>query len=124
MVNLEIFDPTLCCSTGVCGPSIDPELLRISTAINVLNKKGLLVKRYNLAQEPKEYVINKYVNNLLVTVGVNALPITVLNGEVVKSGNYPTNKELSELLGINEDELTVNKNKKENCGCNKNSECC
>ncbi len=124
MVNLEIFDPALCCSTGVCGPSIDPELLRISTAINVLNKKGVFVKRYNLSQEPKEYVNNKVVNNLLRSAGVNALPITVLNGEIVKSGSYPSNKELSEWLGISSIELSARKIKKPYSCCNGNTGCC
>lgn len=24
MVKLQVFDPAMCCSTGVCGPSVDP----------------------------------------------------------------------------------------------------
>jgi hypothetical protein len=124
MVNLEIYDPALCCSTGVCGPSIDPELLRISTAINVLNKKGVSIKRYNLSQEPQAYVNNKDISDLLISVGVKALPITVVNGEVVKSGIYPSNKELCEWLGINSIELATKKIKKPDSCCNGNTECC
>ena len=124
MMKLEIFDPAMCCSTGVCGPSIDPNLLRVSTVVNVLNKKGIPVKRYNLSEEPLAYVNNIEVNKLLKSQGVSALPITILNGEIVKSGGYPTNKEFSDWLGINEFELSAKKIKNPNSCCGGNTECC
>jgi hypothetical protein len=124
MINLDIFDPAMCCSTGLCGPSIDPELLRLSTVINVLHSKGIIVRRHNLSQEPQEYANNKVVSNLLRSQGVNALPITVLNGEIVKSGSYPTNKEFAEWLGINEFELSARKIKRPNNCCSGKTGCC
>ena len=124
MISLEIFDPAMCCSTGVCGPSIDPELLRVSTVINVLMSKGIKVVRHNLSQEPYAYVSNKLVSDLLVSRGVSALPITILNGQIVKIGSYPTNRELSEWLRINEQDLSAkNVNKSSSC-CDGNSGCC
>ena len=44
-MKIEIFDPAMCCETGVCGPSIDPELMRMSTVINALKEKGIIIKR-------------------------------------------------------------------------------
>ena len=88
MSKLEIFDPAMCCSTGVCGPSVDPELLRVSTIVNILNKKGFNVVRHNLSQEPQAFVQNQLVSELLKTKGSEALPITLLDGKVVKSGSY------------------------------------
>jgi hypothetical protein len=26
MAKMQVFDPAMCCSTGVCGPSVDPTL--------------------------------------------------------------------------------------------------
>lgn len=124
MNNIEIFDPAMCCSTGLCGPSIDPELLRISTVVNVLNKKGFNVIRHNLSQKPQAYVTNIEVSNLLKSKGVNALPITILNGEIVKSGSYPTNKEISRWLGIKEFELSARKLKNPNSCCSGKPGCC
>ena len=124
MISLEIFDPAMCCSTGLCGPSIDPELLRVSSVINVINKKGFNVIRHNLTEEPMAYVNNKEVNSILKKDGVKGLPITVLNGEIVKSGSYPTNKELSSWLGINEIELSAKKIKKPNKSCGGKVGCC
>jgi len=63
MIKLEIFDPAMCCSTGVCGPSIDPELLRVSIIVNNLNKKGINVIRHNLSQEPQAFINNPLVSN-------------------------------------------------------------
>ena len=34
MKKIEIFDPAMCCSTGVCGPGVDPELLRMATMVS------------------------------------------------------------------------------------------
>jgi len=124
MSKLEIFDPAMCCSTGVCGPSVDPELLRVSTIVNILNKKGFNVIRYNLSQEPQAFVQNQKVSELLKSKGSEALPIMILNGKVVKSGSYPSRKEFSEWLEIDASELNPNiikKTKKCCCGDNEGS---
>jgi hypothetical protein len=106
MSKVEIFDPALCCPTGVCGPSVDPELTRVATAIFLLEKKGFAIKRYNLGTEPAYFIENKEVNNILHKKGPDSLPITVLDGNIAKIGIYPTNEELAEWFGIKEDELS------------------
>ena len=53
MKKMIIFEPAMCCSTGVCGPAVDKELLRVSTVLNNLKNKGILVERYNLTSNPK-----------------------------------------------------------------------
>ena len=62
MKKMIIFDPSMCCSTGICGPGVDSELLRVSTALNDLKKKGILVERYNLTSNPQIFVDNKQIN--------------------------------------------------------------
>ena len=100
MKNIEIFDPGMCCSTGVCGPGIDPELMRMATLVNSLARKGIQIKRHNLSNEPQDFVANKLVGALLAKEGAEVLPITLLDGEVVKTHQYPTNEELSGWLGM------------------------
>lgn len=124
MKKIEVFDPAMCCSTGVCGPSVDPDLLRISTVFNNLKNKGYEVVRHNLSEEPLLYSTTEVVSKVLKKEGVRALPITLLDGEVAKSGSYPTNKELSEWLGVNQIELTARKIKKTNTCCGGDTECC
>lgn len=106
MKKVEIFDPALCCATGVCGPSVDPELVRVATAIFLLGKKGYEVKRYNLGFEPAIFVENKEVNTILHEKGPDSLPITIVEGKVTKIGTYPTNAEWAEWFGVQAEELT------------------
>lgn len=111
MSKIEIFDPAMCCPTGVCGPSVDPELTRVATAIFSLEKLGIDIERYNLASEPDPFIQNTEVNKLLNEKGPDSLPIVIVNGDVVKIGEYPTNEELSAWAGIDVKELTPQKPK-------------
>ena len=65
MSRVEIFDPAMCCSTGVCGPGVDPELLRVATIISNLQKIGKDIVRHDLADDPDAYIKNKTVNDVL-----------------------------------------------------------
>ena len=117
MKKMIIFDPAMCCSTGVCGPSINTELLRVSTVINKLKSEGILVERYNLTSNPQIFVDNKIVNKVLMEKGVEVLPITMVDGEIVKYGSYPTNNEFCTLLEIPAETLKTNIKKANSCGC-------
>lgn len=106
MKKVEIFDPAMCCSTGVCGPGVDPNLTRVASTVYSLEQKGVDIKRFNLANDPAAFVDNETVNRILQEKGADALPITFLDGEVAKVGVYPTNKEFSEWLEVSAEELT------------------
>ena len=62
MAKIEIFDPAMCCSTGVCGPSIDKELLRVATVIKNIEKAGIKITRYGLSSNPQAFIMNTKVN--------------------------------------------------------------
>jgi len=112
MKTIEIFDPAMCCPTGLCGPSINPELMRIAAIVESLKKRGIDIKRHNLRDEPKLYVSNKTINEYLMKYGAEGLPITLVDGEVAISRSYPTTKQLSEWTGINLDFIPIiNRNK-------------
>jgi len=100
MKTMFIYEPALCCETGVCGVSVDPELLRISTVANNLKKNGITIQRCNLNNYPQEFVNNTEINRLIMGDGVDSLPATVVDGKIVKTKGYPTNKEIVVLLGI------------------------
>src|SRR5690625_7979530 len=76
MNKLEIFDPAMCCSTGVCGPGVDPDLSRIASAVYSLEKRGVDVTRYNLANDPSEFVENEKVNHILNEKDATVVPVT------------------------------------------------
>lgn len=95
MQKIEIFEPAMCCSTGVCGPSVDSELLRITTLMDSLkDNKEIKAYRYNLTSNPQVFVVNKTILNLLQSKGNEILPITMVDGTVIKTGSYPTITEL------------------------------
>jgi hypothetical protein len=95
MKKIEIFDPAMCCSTGLCGTAYDPELLRVATVVSALQKNGADITRHNPASEPKAFTENKTVAAVLEKDGADILPITLVGGEVVKKGAYPANEEFS-----------------------------
>jgi hypothetical protein len=118
MKKMIIFDPAMCCSTGVCGPSVDKELLRVSTVLNNLKNKDVIVDRHNLTNNPQIFVDNREVNTLLNNEGVEVLPITIVDGIVVKTKSYPTNEEFCNLLDVPSDYLrTTLKKPSHECDC-------
>ena len=109
MKTIEIFDPAMCCPTGLCGTNIDPNLMRIAVIVDTLKKKGVNITRHNLKDEPHIYVSNKKVNDLLQSKGVYALPITLVDGDVEVSGSYPTTQQMAEWSGVNLDFMPIMK---------------
>ncbi len=99
MRKIEIFDPAMCCSTGVCGPSVDPELARIAADLDRLKKAGVEVSRYNLAQNAGAFVENRLVKQLLDDQGPEVLPATLIDGAVYKTRVHLTRDEIEDLLG-------------------------
>ena len=96
MTKVEIFDPAMCCSTGVCGPSVDPELTRVASAVYSLEKKGFNIKRYQLTSDPDKFAENDEITRIFQEKGPDALPVVLVNDKAVKVGSYPTNEEFAE----------------------------
>jgi len=125
MVKMIIFDPAMCCSTGLCGPVIDMELLRISTALSNLDKNGIKVERYNLNNNPQAFVDNTVISEILNRDGVDVLPVTIVDSKVVKTKKYPTNDELIKFLDVPESYLkTKEKPSIKKCSCCDDDKCC
>ncbi|MBL8813362.1 MAG: arsenite efflux transporter metallochaperone ArsD [Planctomycetaceae bacterium] len=98
--TLQIYDRPMCCSTGICGPSVDPVLPRFAADLDVLRKAGVIVDRYNLAQQPQAFVENAEIQTLMASAGVDVLPVTVVNGRVVSRGLYPSLELLQQWTGV------------------------
>jgi len=99
-MKLEIYDPAMCCSSGLCGPALDLVLVKMNDAVMTLKKQGVDVERYNLAQQPKAFIANKTVAELLHKNGKKILPVIIVNGDVFRTGQYPSYEELCGALGI------------------------
>ena len=95
MTTVEIFDPAMCCSTGVCGTEVDPTLSRFASDLDWLSAQGAAVTRATLSQEPGKFVTTEPVRAALETSGTDALPAVVVDGVLVSSGRYPSREELT-----------------------------
>lgn len=103
MKTIEIFDPAMCCPTGLCGPNINPDLMRIAAAVEYLKRQGVTITRHNLRDEPQLYVSNQLINQYLQEKGVEGLPVTLVDGKIAIEKTYPTNAQLTEWTGISLD---------------------
>jgi AhpD family alkylhydroperoxidase len=95
MAKVEVFDPPMCCSTGVCGPSVDPALAAFAADLSWLADQGVVVERHTLSQEPQAFAERDLVRELLAERGDDALPAVLVDGELRSSGRYPSRQELS-----------------------------
>ena len=95
---VEIFDPPMCCPTGLCGPTLDQTLLDVNEMILSLEAEGLRVARYQMTSHPNAFLNNVDVMKLVREKEMAALPITVVRGEVVKVGAYPALAEIQAAL--------------------------
>lgn len=99
-MKIDVYDPAMCCSTGVCGPSVDPALATFAGDLDWLGERGVEVRRYNLGQEPGAFATNDHVRQLLETEGERGLPAVFVDGEVRSSGRFPTRDELAGWAGL------------------------
>jgi len=98
--TLQIFDPAMCCSTGVCGPEVDTKLVQFAADLDWLKTQGVIVQRHNLSQNPAAFVENALVSATLTEKGEAALPVLLLNGKVALTGRYPDRVELAALVNV------------------------
>ena len=102
MSKLQIFDRPMCCSTGICGAQVDQVLVRFTADLGWLRTQGVEVERYNLSQQPAEFVAQSEVKAALQAEGVTCLPLFRLDGNVVFKGKYPSRSMLARWCGVAE----------------------
>ena len=99
MKTLEIYDPAMCCSTGVCGVEVDPVLVRFNADLLWLAEQGVTVSRYNLSQQPQAFAANPAVLKEL-EAGMERLPLTLIDGRIVTTGAYLSRAQLVQKLEL------------------------
>jgi hypothetical protein len=97
---LKIYEPAMCCPTGVCGPSVDPRLVAFAGALKLIANQGVVVERFNLAQQPQAFVADEKVKARLAELGHEKLPFIFVNDELEFSGRYPEPEALFSVLGL------------------------
>jgi hypothetical protein len=99
MPKIEVFDPAMCCATGVCGPKVDPGLARFASDLAALERAGASVTRYNLSQQPGAFLDNEMVATAMREKG-ECLPLILVDGQIVAEKSYPSREALASLAGV------------------------
>ncbi|MGK5093639.1 arsenite efflux transporter metallochaperone ArsD [Deltaproteobacteria bacterium TL4] len=100
MTSIRVFDPAMCCSTGICGPSVDPQLVHFAADLDWLKSQGVSIERFSLSQQPGVFAADASVTAALESKGESALPLIKVNDEVKSSGVYPSRTELAVWTGL------------------------
>lgn len=99
MPTIRVFDPAMCCSTGVCGPTSDPELARFAADVDWLQKQGVTVERFNLSSQPGAFAETPAVKEALAR-GTEVLPLVLVDDRIAVEGAYPSRETLAALAGV------------------------
>ena len=100
MKTLTIYDPAMCCSTGICGADIDQKLVNFAADLDWLKSEGIEVNRINLSQEPGLFAENEQVKSVLDNSGVEGLPVILAGDEMQSFGQYPDRVKLAQMAGV------------------------
>ena len=98
-VTIRVFDPAMCCSTGVCGPSVEPDLARFAADVDWLQKQGVTVERFNLSQQPAAFAETPAVKEALGR-GTAVLPLVLVGDRIAVEAAYPSRETLAALAGL------------------------
>lgn len=102
MTTVTVFDPPMCCSSGVCGPRVDPQVVRFARDLHWLIEHGVRVERFNLAQQPQAFAANETITGMLASEGNGCLPVVLVNQQFASKGTYPSRQELAAAAGLGE----------------------
>jgi len=106
-VTLEVFAPPMCCSSGVCGPSVDKKLVQFNATLEWLRSQGVQVGRYNPSHQFEAFANNATVVKAVNDHGTSYLPLILLNGKIVNHSSYPGREELAAIVGLGGTASTV-----------------
>ena len=117
MKSIQIFEPALCCSTGVCGVDVDQSLVTFTADADWAKELGSSVERFNLAKDPMAFAERPLIKSFLETAGAEALPVTLVDGQVVLAGRYPSRADLARWAGFETAEASKAGCCGSGCGC-------
>lgn len=100
MAVIRIYEPALCCDTGVCGVDVDQSLVEVTAMVRSLRDLGADIQRHNLATDPMAFATDATVQAFMHLVGSAGLPLTVVDGVTVATGSYPAREQLLAFAGL------------------------
>ena len=99
MTELTLYEEAMCCSTGVCGPDPDDELVEVSAALDQLEEEfDVDVSRANMQHNIEQFLETQQIADLVEEHGPSILPITVVDDEIVAKEAYLSYDELASTI--------------------------
>jgi len=96
MMELTLYEESMCCSTGVCGPEPDDELVEVSAALDQLEEEfDIEVSRANMQHDIDQFLETQRIADLVDEHGPSILPIIVLEDEIIAKSAYLSYDELA-----------------------------
>lgn len=86
------------CSDPLAADVANPALREINRVVKELESEGVIVHRYWPSENITPFMRNPQVAALMYRQRLKALPITVVNGSVIKVESYPAIDELRAAL--------------------------
>jgi hypothetical protein len=121
MKTIQVYDPAMCCNTGVCGTEVDQQLVNFAADVDWAKQQGVQIQRFNLAQQPMDFANNQVVRNFLERSGDEALPLILVDGEVALAGRYPHRTEIARWAGLAKPSIEI---QPAASSCCSGSKCC
>ncbi|HEY0920091.1 arsenite efflux transporter metallochaperone ArsD [Devosia sp.] len=107
MTTLTVYDPAMCCSTGICGTDVDQKLVDLAADLDWLKAQGVIVRRFGLSREPAEFAANETIRQIMQDSEGDDLPAFLVDGALKAKAHYPSRAELAEWAGLAALELEI-----------------
>ena len=113
MTTLTVYDPAMCCSTGICGTDVDQRLVDLAADLDWLKTKGVSVQRFGLSREPAEFAANDTIRQIMQDSEGDDLPVFLVDGALKAKGRYPARAELADWTGITPPKIEITEQMRE-----------
>lgn len=107
MTTITVYDPAMCCSTGICGTDVDQRLVDLAADLDWLKAQGVTVRRFALSREPAEFAANDTIRQIMQESEGDELPAFIVDGALKAKARYPNRAELAEWTGLAAPKLEI-----------------
>lgn len=107
MTTITVYDPPMCCSTGICGAEVDQKLVDLAADLDWLKAQGVSVRRFGLSREPAEFAANDAIRQIMQDSDGDDLPAFLVDGVLKTKARYPARAELAEWVGLAAPKLEI-----------------
>lgn len=107
MTTITVYDPAMCCSTGICGTDVDQRLVDLAADLDWLKAQGVTVRRFGLSREPAEFAANDTIRQIIQESEGDDLPAFLVDGVLKAKARYPARAELADWVGLAAPKLEI-----------------